>query len=206
MGLLNFPQLDSKHLTGRVCFTKVYKEYFCFRVMRIDNRRGQIWVETVIYTLIGLAIIGLVLAGALPKINAKKDEMIIGRSIEAISNIDSKIYEVQRGAGNRRTVNLDIKNGAFVINPYDNTISWILESSFAYSEPGVTVPFGNMNITTTKDGNYEVELKIGYNVDLQYDGDIFGEKRFDVAPIPYVLSIENMGKKDGNIVINFLEV
>ncbi len=174
--------------------------------MRIDSRRGQIWVETVIYTLIGLAIIGLVLAGALPKINAKKDEMIIGRSIEAISNIDSKIYEVQRGAGNRRTVNLDIKNGAFVINPYDNTISWILESSFAYSEPGVTVPFGNMNITTTKDGNYEVELKIGYNVDLQYDGDIFGEKRFDVAPIPYVLSIENMGKKDGNIVINFLEV
>ena len=42
-----------------------------------SNRRGQVWVETVIYTLIGMAVIGLVLAGALPKINEKKDEIHI---------------------------------------------------------------------------------------------------------------------------------
>ena len=37
-------------------------------------KRGQVWVETVIYTLIGLAIIGVVMAAALPKINERKDE------------------------------------------------------------------------------------------------------------------------------------
>ena len=170
------------------------------------ERRGQIWVETVIYTLIGLAIVGLVLAGALPKINAKKDEMIISRSIEALGNIDDKIYEVSRAAGNRRVVNLDVKSGVFIVDPSENTISWVLDSSFAYSEVGRTVPFGNMNITTTEDGDYEIELKMGYALDLQYDGDDVQEKYFNVAPIPYRLIIENVGKNaDGDILIGLAE-
>ena len=182
--------------------TKVYKEYFFFRAMK----RGQIWVETVIYTLIGLAIIGLVLAGALPKINQKKDEMTIGRSIEALGNIDDKVYEVSRAAGNRRVVNLDIKKGSFVVNPAEDSISWILDSSFAYSEVGSTVPFGNINVTTTENGDYQVELKIGYKVDLRYAGDDVKEKTFSVAPTPYLIVIENTGKNlDGNIVVDFSE-
>ncbi len=175
-------------------------------------RRGQIWVETVIYTLIGLAIISLVLAGALPKINQKKDEVTIGRSIEALGNIDDKIYEVQRAAGNRRVVNLDIKSGAFVIDPAEDTISWTLDSSFAYSEPGRAVPFGNMDVTTTEDGDFEVELKLGYEMDLRYAGDDVNEKRFNIAPIPYRLIIENTGKETdsssshyGDIIIEFAE-
>ena len=61
-------------------------------IMRMIRKDGQVWVETVIYTLIGLAIIALVLTAALPKINAKKDEMMIEQSIEALGNIDSKVY------------------------------------------------------------------------------------------------------------------
>ena len=175
--------------------------------MRVGDKRGQIWVETVIYTLIGLAIIGLVLAGALPKINAKKDEVVIGRSIEALGHIDEKVYEVSKAAGNRRVVNLDIKRGYLIIDPEEDTISWTLDSSFPYSEIDRTVPFGNMNITTTDDAGYEVELKIGYNVDLRYDNQISGEKQFDVAPTPYRIVIENVGKNEaGDIVVDFLEV
>ena len=168
--------------------------------------RGQIWVETVIYTLIGLAIIGLVLAGALPKINQKKDEIAIGRSIEALGDIDNKIYAVQMAAGSRRVVDLDIKKGVFIINPEEDSISWILDSSFEYSEVGTPISFGNMDIITTKDGDYAVELKFEYNVDLRYDGDNFNEKRFNVAPIFYRLVIDNAGNNgDGDIIIDFLE-
>jgi len=169
-------------------------------------KSGQVWIETVIYTLIGLAIIGLVLAGALPKINAKKDEVMIGQSIEALGNIDSKIYEVSRAPGNRRVVNLDIKKGALIINSADDTISWVLESSFAYSEIGMTVPFGNMNVTTTEDGEYKVELKVGYRMDIRFDNNTLGEKQFDIAPTPYRLVIENAGKNvDENIIVDFRE-
>jgi len=171
--------------------------------MRIGDKRGQIWVETVIYTLIGLAIIGLVLAGALPKINQKKDEMIISRSIEAIGNIDDKIYEVSRAVGSRRVINLEVKKGEFVIDNAEDTISWILDSSFAYSEIGVPVRFGNMDVTTTKDGDYEVVLKKGYDLDFVFEGEA-GEKRFTVAPTPYLLVVKNNGMNDdGEIVIEF---
>ena len=174
--------------------------------MKRSDKRGQVWIETVIYTLIGLAIIGLVLAGALPKINAKKDEVMIGQSIEALGNIDSKIYEVSRAPGNRRVVNLDIRRGSLIINSADDTISWVLESSFAYSEVGMTVPFGNMNVTTTGDGKYKVELKVGYRMDLRFENGTVGEKQFDIAPTPYRLVIENAGKnEDDNIIVDFRE-
>lgn len=186
---------------------KYYKEYFCLLCMRISDKRGQIWVETVIYTLIGLAIIGLVLAGALPKINEKKDEMIIGRTIEALGNIDDKVYAVQQAVGSRRVINLDIRKGSLIVNPVNNSVSWILDSSFAYSEVGRAVSFGNMDITTTsKGGNYEIKVEIVYAVNLTYDGDDVRVKEFNVAPTPYRLVVENVGKDDGgNIVIDFLE-
>jgi len=174
--------------------------------MKRLNKGGQVWVETVIYTLIGLAIIGLVLAGALPKINEKKDEVIIGQSLEALGNIDSKVYEVSRAPGNRRVVNLDLKKGVLIINSANDTISWTLDSSFAYSEIGLTVPFGNMNVTTTGDGDYTVELKVGYRMDLRFENDTVEEKQFNIAPTPYRLVIENAGKTaGGNIIVDFRE-
>ncbi len=180
-------------------------KYANFReICLMPRTRGQIWVETVIYTLIGLAIIGLVLAGALPKINQKKDEMSIGASIKALGTIDNNIYEVSKSVGNRRVVNLDIKKGVFIINPSENTISWILDSSFAYSQVGKTVSFGNINITTTENGKFKVKLTIKYNMDLEYTGNNLKEKQLSSAPIPYKLIIENKGiDAKGKTLIDF---
>jgi len=172
----------------------------------LDSRRGQVWVETVIYTLIGLAVIGLVLAGALPKINRTKDEIAIEQSIEALGLIDNKIYEVQTSSGNRRVINLDIKKGKLILDMEEDTISWILDSSFAYSEPGVPVSVGKIIITTTGDEKpYSIELTAEYGLNLKYDDSDIGTKQFDVAPTPYIFSIENSGKEDNSIVINFFE-
>lgn len=173
---------------------------------RIGDKRGQVWVETVIYTLIGLAIIGLVLAGALPKINAKKDEIMIDQSIEALGMIDDKIYEVQRAAGNRRVISLDVKSGAFVIDMEEDTLSWVLESSFPYSEVGISIPIGRMNVTTTgEDKPWTVTLTTKYNMNIKHNDQDAGKKQFDASPTPYNFAIENDGKEEGTIVINFNE-
>jgi type II secretory pathway pseudopilin PulG len=170
---------------------------------KVIDKRAQVWVETVIYTLIGLAIIGLVMAVALPKINQKKDEIIIDQSIEALGNIDDKIYEVQRAVGNRRVVNLEIRKGSLVIDMDADTISWVIDSSFAYSEEGLSVPLGRLNVTTRTGNPWEVELKIGYSMDIQHEGETGGTKRLDPAPTPYRLVIENSGKNsEENIIID----
>ena len=167
--------------------------------------RGQIWVETVIYTLIGLAVIGLVMAAALPKINARKDEIMIEQSIEALGNIDNKIYEVQVASGNRRVVDLDVRKGTLIIDMVEDTISWELESRFEYSEVGISIPLGRLNVTTTSEDPWNVELKLSYGVDLRFDGDNIGTKRIGVSPTPYSFIIENAGKEGDNIVINLGE-
>jgi len=167
-----------------------------------NDKRGQVWVETVIYTLIGLAIIGLVLAVALPKINAKKDEIVIEQAIAALGNIDDKVYEVQRASGNKRVVNLEIGKGFVIVDMEADTISWVIDSSFPYSEEGVVVPLGKLNVTTTVGDPWRVELKMGYAMDLTYDGSNSGTKQLDVAPTPYKFVIENVESDAGNIVID----
>ena len=169
----------------------------------VVNKRGQVWVETVIYTLIGLTIIGLVLAVALPKINEKKDEVMIDQAIQALGTIDDNIYWVQRAPGNRYPVDLDIGRGRLIVDVDENSISWVLDSSFEYSQAGIDVRYiGNMIVSTKEANPWEVTLKINYAEDIQFEGVIDGTKELDSAPTPYKLMIENAGKnEDGNLII-----
>ena len=46
------------------------------------KKKGQIWVETVLYTLIGLALIGITLAIMMPKITQSREKVVVEQSIE----------------------------------------------------------------------------------------------------------------------------
>ncbi len=168
---------------------------------RLINKRGQVWVETVIYTLIGLAIIGLVLAGAKPKIDAKKDEVTIEQAVEAFGNINDKIYEVQRAVGNRRTIDLKIGKGTMIIDMDINSISWVIDSRFKYSEPGDMVPMGNLDVLTEEASPWKVTLFENYTIDIQYEEQKTGTKELSSASTSYEFVIENAGREDGKMVI-----
>lgn len=170
--------------------------------------RGQIWVETVIYTLIGLAIIGLVMAAALPKINKEKDKAVIEQSIEALGNIDNKIYEVlQGGSGNRRIPKLEISKGTFIVNMEKDTIIWELDSSHLYSQQDMWVIGGVVDVRTTVGNPWKVELRMNYSVDIRFDNETVGTKQLNPAPTAYNLMIENAGMDagTGNIIIDMSE-
>jgi len=169
----------------------------------IIKKGGQVWIETVIYTLIGLTIMGLVLAVALPKINAKKDEVMIDQAVQALGDIDDKVYEVQRAALNRRTVDLDIGKGRVIIDMDEDSISWVIDSSYKYSEPGMWVPKGVVDALTEETDPWTVTLKIDYAVDIRFGETTVGTKELDSAPTPYKLMIENTGKDSvtGNLII-----
>lgn len=175
---------------------------------RLKWKCGQIWIETVIYTLIGLAIIGLVLTIAKPEIDAKKDEIAIEQAIEALTNIDNKIRVVfGSSVGNRRAVELMITDGEFMIDMGADKLSWTVDSSFLYSEEDVVVPVGKIDVTTSRNDPWEVKLETHYGVDLQFESGNDGVKSFLPSPTPYKLTIENSGENsEGNLVVNFREV
>ncbi len=179
-----------------------------FLMRRLNGKGGQIWIETVIYTLIGLAIIGLVLTIAKPEIDAKKDEIAINQAIEALTNIDDKIRIVfGSSVGNRRMVELMITNGEFKIDMGNDKLSWIVDSSFLYSEEDVIVPVGKIDVTTKLDDPWEVNLETRYGVDIQFESGDTGTKSFLPSPTPYKLTIENSGENsEGNIIVNLREI
>jgi len=177
--------------------------------MNLSKRRGQIWVETVIYTLIGLAIIGIVLSVAQPKINAKKDEVVIDQSIEALGNIDDKISSVVGSSpGNTRIIDLVVGKGEVVIDMDNEAIIWKLDSRVKYSQENIEIELGKIKVKTVQDGGeWDVTLRLDYNYDLQFEGQNSGTKPFFKAATPYKLTVENDGlnPNDGKIIIMFRE-
>jgi len=105
--------------------------------MVITKKRGQVWVETVTYTLIALIMIGLILSFAKPKIEEMRDQLIIEQSIKMVKEIDQTIFEVGDSAtGNKRELKVMLKKGLININGENNTITFVMESRSVYSEPG----------------------------------------------------------------------
>ncbi|MBI2124438.1 hypothetical protein HYT92_01470 [Candidatus Pacearchaeota archaeon] len=163
-----------------------------------ESRRAQVWVETVVYMLIGLSIIGLVLAFAMPKINEMKDKAVIEQTITALNEIDSKIMEVGFTAGNIRTVYFKIGRGEIDINGTGDKIIFVLpDSRYAYSEPGRITYIGEIITKTEKKGKVNsVELMLNYSgrFDIRWQG-MEQEKQLFKSPSPYKLLIENNGSE-----------
>ncbi len=161
----------------------------------MENKSGQIWIETVIYTLIGLSLIGLVLAILTPQIKEFKDRSAIEQSIDSLNVFDSKIEEVLDAPGNRRKVELTLAKGEFIIDATENRTAYeIAESDSMYSEPGLPIQVGRIKVTTfelTK--KYRVVLEINYPLyDITFEGKNSLEK-FSAAKIPYKFFINNNG-------------
>jgi len=169
------------------------------------NKRGQIWIETVIYTLIGLVIIGVLLAVIKPKIDSMKDKAVIDQALEALQLINQKIDEVRIVAGNARPVDIFVKRGLLVVDGNEESIGFVLEdSSYEYSESGLEVDVNGINVSTEKGvKKYKVVLKLNYeNFDLTYNGEN-KIKEFQASPTAYRISVINNGAgSDGKTMID----
>ena len=84
---------------------------------------GQVWVETVIYTLIGLVLIGTVLAFATPAIMEQKDKATIEKTAVALQEMDNAIVEVKNfGTGNTRIINFILGEGNLLVDGKEEKI------------------------------------------------------------------------------------
>lgn len=170
-------------------------------IVMMKKKNGQVWVETVIYTLIGLAVIGMLLLASKPKIEEMKDKLVIEQTIKSISTISDKIYEVQMAPGNRRVIDLKISKGKFYINSTANEIGWRIESNYKYSQLDSVVDLGNMKVLTTEGAPYLVKISSAYTINLTLGGkEIFDE--VEASPAPYKMTIESRGIASGQNLIN----
>lgn len=158
-------------------------------------KRGQVWIETVLYTLIGLALIGLALGFIMPKINEARDKVLVEQAINSISAFDEKISEaIQRGTGNIRQTDFSMKKGELYIDGKNDEIRFVIDGlTKPYSQPDVPIEIGRVKIVSSKgQKTSSVNLTVAYQANLTYQGQD-GEKKFTAASVPYKFSAKNEG-------------
>ncbi len=164
----------------------------------LGKTRGQVWVETVLYTLIGLGLIGVTLAIAMPKITEARERAVVEQSISAMNILNDKVREVlDRGEGNSRIVSeFMVQRGKLVVDGNNEQIIFVIDNmKSVYSEPGTAIYSGPIKILTEEgQGKNKVSLTLDYSgsVDLTYS-DRQEVEEFSQASIPYSFKIENRG-------------
>lgn len=169
------------------------------------SKRSQVWVETVVYTLIAFVILGAILGFARPKIEKLQDESIIEQSIKMLEDIDGIIEEVKEVSGNKREIELGVKKGSLTIDSENDQIIFDIESRYTYSEPGILYEKGDVDIYNHKIGELnKINATISYKgkYDLLWSGE---EKKelLTKSSASYKIFISNDGKKEGLTLINF---
>ncbi|HKL24150.1 MAG TPA: hypothetical protein VJ912_02330 [Candidatus Nanoarchaeia archaeon] len=172
----------------------------------MKSKKAQVWVETVVYTLIAFAMIGLVLSFIKPNIDENKDKAILEQSVNIMNRINYKMNEIKDVQGNKRRLELSIEKGFLVIDGIEDRISFELEeSNYKYSEPGTFVEDGDFVFYTMKKGKYyEVNITRDYNnYDLVFQGED-KVKRIHASPTKYFLFLSSKKNEDnGKMQINF---
>ena len=160
--------------------------------------KAQVWIETVLYTLMGIALIGIVLAIATPKINESRDRILVEQTIKSFGVWDEKIGElIDRGQGNTRNIPaFTMKRGELFINSTGDEILFVVDGlSKPYSEVGFEIKEGNIRLTSyqnEKSAYTVLSLRYKNVTNITYGGSDQNRK-FTAASTSYSFSIKNLG-------------
>jgi len=163
------------------------------------NKKAIVWVSTVLYVLIGMAVIGMLLAVIRPKISEMKDSLTIDQTIESMNKFDEIMLRTRQATGTRLSYELMLSRGEFSINAVSENITWIMkDSAYRYSQEGAPVKMGNIDVLTEKNGKlWTVILTRDYsgsNLNISVFGtDI--DKVLTASKLPYNIFLENNGLK-----------
>lgn len=159
----------------------------------MKERKAQLWVSTVVYTLISLALISMLLIAAKPKIEQAKDSFTIQSSLNTLQNIDKVIKECNLAPGTSRELFVRISKGSMTIDSENNQIIYEMMSSYGYSEPGINITIGNINaLTTNSSGGFKVKLWLNYTNIVNITS-TEGKQILTQTGTPYKVYIKNLG-------------
>lgn len=172
---------------------------------------GQVWIETVIYTSIAIALIALVLTFVMPNILKSRDKLVVEQAIESLNSLDNTMTDViQSGPLNVRNYQIQMKQGTLYINSTGNGFNFMITGlSSPYSQSGEPVQIGRITILSQHlSSSNLVYMTLNYTgINITYSNQS-AVQEFPPSPTPYVFSISNEGdvNNDGLYSININEV
>jgi len=163
------------------------------------NKKSQVWVETVIYTVIGLSIIAVIFTVANPQIEKIKDKSIVEQTVNALNSLDNKIAEVEQAPGSTRMIEFAIGKGSLEIDGANDLIKYTLEDTkLELSQVGTPIQQGRIELLTEKTASrYMITLTMKYNLNIT-NNNLDTDKVLSAGATPYKISIENKDVSVGN--------
>ena len=163
-----------------------------------NQKKAQVWVETAIYTLIGLTIIAIVLSIATPQIEKAKERSIISQTEDALNILNNEIREVEQTAGSVKIVNFKITKGKLEINPSDGKTTYTLENTkLEFSEEGQEIKIGEIIFSTKKSGrSFDVSLTLPHEGLYITFNEKSKLKTLHASTTPYNIKIKNVGDNE----------
>ena len=167
-----------------------------------NQKKAQVWVETAIYTLIGLTIIAIVLSIATPQIEKAKERSIISQTEDALNILNNEIREVEQTAGSVKIVNFKITKGKLEINPSsdkaDGKTTYTLENTkLEFSEEGQEIKVGEILFNTKKSGrSFDVSLTLPHQGLYITFNEKSKLKTLHASTTPYNIKIKNVGDNE----------
>ncbi len=171
------------------------------------KRKGQIWISAVLFISLGIMVISLILAAAVPMVNRISDKNTVVRTKGILLNIDDAIKTViNEGPGSQRQLApLIIDRGELHISNETYEIRWMMETESELMEPNIQITEGHLNQilnSTIVEEIYEMNLWIGSDninvtLDSLFTSPFTGE---------YVLTVKHTGEFTNNQPIVELKV
>lgn len=131
--------------------------------MASQKRKGQIWISAVLFISLGVIVISLILAAAIPMVNRISDKNTVVRTKEILLKMDDAIKTVvNEGPGSQRQLDpLIIDRGELHITNDTYNILWRMETESDLMEPNIEIVEGNIKQrlnTTIVEEIYEINL------------------------------------------------
>lgn len=171
------------------------------------EKKGVVWVSTVLYILISLAVLSLVLVSVQPIIDKNKDKAVIEQTVNMMKEIDSTVDRVSVSQDTNLGFRLKISRGHLMIDSFNNTLAWDLQdSAYLYSEEGKEINLtsnGRMHALSRKNnGKWAVKIWLDYQgkYNITYAGK---EEAKVLSESEYDLFIKNVNVSSPLIQIDF---
>jgi len=110
------------------------------------NKKGDVWVSTVIYIAISITVLTIILLAALPLIDKLKDRNITVQTKNILMQIDKNVREVvSSGPGAKRVLSpVVIDAGILDFDRQNSVINWTLNTKDMFAEPGILKQEGSI--------------------------------------------------------------
>ncbi len=116
----------------------------------IMNRKSQIWVSAVLYTMVAAISIAFILQAGIPLIEGMRDRSIFNNMKNQMLVLDQQIESVaSEGRGSQRYVPLEVSHGEIILD--EEGLRWQMTTNTRIVEPRSSYKVGNLLVSANSD-------------------------------------------------------